>query len=128
MAFSLTLLESLAGGVDLVSATNTFTGSILLQVEEEVATAETDLEITAALDVSEVAAMIILSDQDVTFEVNDGAGAGGSESLLAGVPYVWTNTCYYANTFAADWTSVFITNASGSTATIKILAVGDATP
>ena len=125
---TLTLLESLTGAQDLVEASNAFTGTSLLEVEESIADSETDKEVTAALDVSEVKAMMILSDQDVLFEVNDGAGAGGSENLLAGVPYVWHENSYFANSFGTDWTSVFITNASGSIAVLQILALTDATP
>lgn len=128
MAATLSLLESLSGGVDLVQNINAFSGSILTQVEEDVATAETDLEISVAIDVSEIAAIIITSSQDVTFETNDGAAPDDTLNLLADVPYVWSETCYFANLLTADITSVFITNASGSTATIKILTVGDATP
>lgn len=125
---NLTLAESLTGAQDLLQASNAFTGTSLLEIDEPVADSETDKEITAALDVSAVKAMMILSDQDVLLEVNDGAGAGGSENLLAGIAYVWYETSYFTNKFSADWTSVFITNASGSTANIQILALTDATP
>ncbi len=125
---NLTLAESLTGAQDLLEASNAFTGTSLLEVGEAIANSETDKEVTAALDISAVKAMMILSDQDVLFEVNDGAGAGGSESLLAGVPYVWFSTSYFTNKFSVDWTSVFITNASGDTANIQILALTDATP
>ena len=128
MSFSVTVLQSVTGAAALVEASKAYTGTILLQVEEVVADSETDLEIVAALDVSEIDAIIILSDQIVTFEVNDGAAPDDTISLVANVPYLETSDSYFVSLLTTDWTSVFITNASGSAATIKILALSDATP
>lgn len=125
------MVEGIFGAAGRITGSGSnleFSGSILLQVDEEVADSETDYEITAALDVSEIAALAIMSSEDVLLEINDGAGAGGSVSLVADKPLLWDENSYYSNLFAADWTSIFITNASGSSATITVLAVGDATP
>ena len=131
MTIALTMIEGIfgaAGRIDGSGANLEFSGGILLQLDEEVATAETDKEITATLDVSEIKAIEIMSTEDVTLEINDGAGGGGSVSLVANKPVLWDENSYYSNLFGTDWTSIFITNSSGSTATITILAVGDPTP
>ncbi len=81
---NLTLAESLTGAQDLLQASNAFTGTALLEIDEPVADSETDKEVIAALDISAVKAMMILSDQNVLFEVNDGAGAGGGGKPTCG--------------------------------------------
>lgn len=131
MSVTLTLEEAIFGDAGRIAgsgANNTFSGGILLQIDEDVADSETDFEIVAALDVSEIAALGIMSTQDVLLEINDGAGAGGSVSLLANKVLLWDENSYYASLFGTDWTSIFITNASGSVATITVLSVGDPTP
>jgi hypothetical protein len=115
------------GGV-AYSKKNTFTDSAEVNITEDVATAETDKEVDLVMDVSEIAALYINSTQDVLLEVNDGAGTGGSISLVADVPYVWHSSSYHTNLLGTDITAIFITNASGSTATIDMHFVYDATP
>ena len=130
MTIALTMIEGIfgaAGRIDGSGANLEFSGGILLQIDEVVADSETDLEITATLDVSEVKALAIMSTVDVLLEINDNAGGGGSVSLVANKPLLWDEKSYYSNLFAADWTSIFITTAAGE-ATITILAVGDPTP
>lgn len=130
MSVSLTMIEGCfgaAGRIDGSGANLEFSGGILLQVDEDVADSETDYELTAALDVSEIAAIAIMSTADVLLEINDGAGGGGSVSLVANKPLLWDENSYYSNLFGTDWTSIFITTAAGA-ATIRILAVGDPTP
>ncbi len=128
MSFALTLAQSLTGGVGLVQASKAYSGTVVLQVEEDVPDSSTDLEIIAALDVSEISVIIILSDQPVTFETNSGSVADETIALLADLPLIETSDMYHAALLATDWTSIFITNASGSTAKIQILALSDATP
>jgi hypothetical protein len=94
---------------------------------EEVATGTTDHEIGFDLDVSACKSFYLVSDQDVTFE-DVAAGSGVVIALKAGVPYVWHSDSYNAFLLTADVTSVFITNASGATATIYCLALYDPTP
>ena len=94
---------------------------------ETVATAETDYEMVFALDVSECKSFYLESDQDVTFETNDGAAPDNTIALRANEPYVWHEEAYDAFLLDTDVTSVFFTNASGSTATIYCLALYDVT-
>jgi hypothetical protein len=115
--------------VALVEDTQSFTGTLLTQIDgESVADSETDYEIVVALDVSAIQAIIITSDQDVTLETNSGAAPDDTIALTANNPYVWYTGSYYTNLLTTDITSIFITNASGSTATIDVLALVDATP
>lgn len=104
-------------------------GGIALIDGETVATGETDYELSGfALDVSACSSFYLVSDQDVTFETNDGSSPGDSIALKANEPYVWHDSSYDSFLLGTDVTSVFITNASGSTATIYCVALYDLTP
>jgi hypothetical protein len=114
-----------------VSRSNTISntqGGLSLIDGETVATAETDYEINFDLDVSACKSFTLESDQDVTFETNSGAAADDTIALRANEPYVWHVNAYDSFLLGTDVTSVFITNASGSTATIYCVALYDATP
>jgi len=106
---------------------NTQAGVALID-GETVATAETDYEINFDLDVSACKSFYLESDQNVTFETNSGSAADDTIALLANKPYVWHTDAYDSFLLGTDVTSVFITNASGSTATIYCVALFDVTP
>jgi hypothetical protein len=95
---------------------------------ETVTTGQTDYEINFDLDVSACKSFYLESDQDVTFETNDGSTPDDTIALKANEPYVWHSQSYDSFLLTTDVTSVFITNASGSTATIYCVALFDATP
>jgi hypothetical protein len=110
----------------LRDVSETQTGVALID-GEEVATGTTDHEINFDLDVSACKSFFLVSDQDVTFEdVADGSSI--TIALKAGVPYVWHSDSYDSFLLDTDVTSVFITNASGATATISFEAIVDTTP
>jgi len=96
---------------------------------ETVATGETDYELNFDLDVSACKSFYLESNQDVTFETNSGAAADDTIALKADEPYVWHTNSYDSFLLSTDITAgVFITNASGSTATIYCVALYDVTP
>lgn len=109
-------------------AANTYTGSGSVEITEDVATGQTDSQINVAIDVSEVASFVLVSTQNVTFETNSGSAADDTIALLANVPYIWNTSSYDAFLLGTDVTAIFITNASGATATISLRCVQDATP
>jgi hypothetical protein len=94
---------------------------------ETVDTDETDHEINFDLDVSACKMFYLVSSQNVTFE-DSAAGDNVVIALKAGVPYVWHANSYDSFLLDTDVTSIFITNASGATATIYCLALYDPTP
>ena len=96
---------------------------------EAVATGQTDYEINFDLDISACVSFYLVSDQDVTFETNSGSSADDTIALLADKPYVWYTNAYDVCLITTDITAgVFITNASGETATIYCVALYDVTP
>ena len=128
MAYSATISEVVIAGGRNVTTTNILTGSSYQGIDEEVADSETNKEIIFTLDYSAATLFYVNSTQNVTFETNDGEAPANTLNLLANIPYIWYTGKYDTLKITTDITKVFITNASGSTATIRIEAITDATP
>lgn len=128
MSYSHVVQQSVTAGGVSTSKSNTYTANGRVSVAESVANGQTDYEINVDLDVSAVKSFYLVSTQDVTFETNNGATPDDTISLLADVPYVWTEESYDSFLLTVDVTSIFITNASGSAATITLEAIYDPTP
>ena len=129
MSYSSTFTEQASISGVSYSQQNTITGTGRSGFDETVANSETDYQITFTLDYSACVAFYLCSSEDVTFETNDGAAPDDTIALKAGIPYIWYTDKYDTFKITADvTTNVFITNASGSTATVRCEAVVDATP
>lgn len=115
-------------GSKVVSKELTASGQV--EIDPTFATGTTDGELAFALDVEACVFFMISSDQAVTIEANDGSGAGGTLTLAANVPYVWCtgDPTNLSDVWTADITKLYVTNASGSTATVSVRALWDATP
>ena len=128
MSTTATVTEKIAVGGTVVEYSNTYTEDGYIALDPQIADSGTDIEVILSCDLADIATMYIVSDQDVTLEVNDGAGAGGTISLVVGVPLIWGTNSYVSLAdlgFSADITGFFFTNASGSTANINIRIVHD---
>jgi len=79
------------------------------------------------IDVSQLKAIYILSDQNITLETNSGSAPADTLNLLANVPYVWHTGSYFTNLLTTDVTASYWTNASGSVANVNIELVVDPT-
>lgn len=93
-----------------------------------VADSVSDQLVTMAIDFSEMVGLFIYSDFAVTVETNDGTTPDDTIAVVAEVPVVWYTDCDHINPLTADVTALYITNASGSTANIKIRVLQDSTP
>ena len=121
-------ISLLQGGVTL-SQSVTSSGSSEINIDEAIADSSTDLEITLTLDQSEMVSIYIESDQNITIETNSGSAPTDTLTLVANEPIIWTTNSVHSNPITADITAnIFVTNASGSTANLKIRALQDATP
>ncbi len=129
MSLTASLNESITIGGTSVTGSYSYTDSAQIAIDESVADSVTDQLIALVLDVSEIAAILLISDQDVTLEFcNSGTGTP-TMALKANKPYVWHTDSPYTNLLNVDITpGVYVTNASGSTAAIKIRALYDSTP
>ena len=71
----------------------------------------------------------IESDYAVTLETNAVDATGGNTIVLvANEPYLWWDGSVIVNLITLDVTTLYITNASGSEAAVKIRVLQDATP
>jgi hypothetical protein len=128
MAFTHTLQQSVQAGSQVVTGSKQFSGSAKVSLEETVANGLTDSLINVAIDVSAVKCFILLSDQNVTIETNNGTTPDNTIALIANVAYVWCSDSYDTFKLTVDVTKFYVTNSSGATATIKLEALVDATP
>lgn len=92
----------------------------------------TDEEHILAVDVSQLKALFIASDQDVTIETNNPGGASGAAddtfNLKANQPIDWMENDPHACPLTVDVTKFWITNGSGSTANVEVQFLIDSTP
>ena len=94
-----------------------------------VATGVTDQQVLIAFTLASLVDYYIVSDKNVTLETNSITGAGGDViSLVAGQPITWSSAANQAKHFTVDVTTIYLTNASGATATIEIRIGKDSTP
>lgn len=95
--------------------------------ELSIADGVTNGQVVFHVDVSQLALFHIVSDKAVTVKTNSSGAPQETLTLTANVPLVWYTGCGYTKPFAGDVTTIYITNASGSTATIKINKLEDTT-
>lgn len=128
---SVVITEKVNAGGTSIEQQNTFseTDEKFTNIVSSVADSQTDQLCNCSLDVSTLKALYILSDQDLTMETNAVDATGGNTiALLAGIPYIWFTGKYEACLLTLDVTKLYLTNASGSTATFKLIALEDNTP
>lgn len=128
MSYSHIVVDSVDAGDGEIKKTNTYTASSRVSVSESVTTGQTDFAISVAIDVSAVKSFFLCSDYAVTVETNNGTTPDDTITLVAGVPYKWNTDSYDTFQLGTDVTAIYVTNASGSTATIQLEAIVDATP
>ena len=87
-----------------------------------------DQLVNIAIDVGQMKALFILSDQDITLETNSATVPDDTLSLLADEPVIWWATDLHTALLTVDVTAIYLTNASGAEATVKIRVLEDTTP
>ncbi len=109
------------------------TGGASLRIAEAIPDSSSDLEVAFALDVSQAKCFMLLADQDMTVETNDGTAPGNTFTLEANQPYIWPAAAgeSWADTeddaVDTDITALFVTNASGSDGTLYVDVIYDPT-
>lgn len=116
---------------DTINLTVTITDSLDTQLEETVADS-TEPQFTLPIDVSVLSLLYIHSDEDVTIRTNANHLGAPDDSFVitADMPLVWYEGCGLPNPFASavDVASIFVQNASGAAATVKIKVLQDSSP
>jgi len=130
MATTHTLTRSWAnGGPNPVAKNQSFSGTGEANIiSTTVADSVTDQLEVISIDVSAIQSIYINSTQNITLEINSSSAPTETIALTADNPYIWYLGSYFTNTLATDITAMFLTNASGSTATFDVRCVYDSTP
>ena len=128
MAFTAVVTQGLAAGGRTVSQSKSYSADARHSFTIPIADSVTDQLFEITLNVSEIKAIIITADQAILLETNDSGTPADTISLVANKPYVWYTGSYFTNKLATDITKIYLTNASGSAATVEMEAVYDPTP
>lgn len=113
----------------ITSTTDTFSGDTELSYDGSIATGVTDQELELAFDFADVKSCVLYSTKNITLETNSASAPDDTIALTATKQRVYnTDMPTGSRLFTADVTKIFITNASGATADIKIRILIDGTP
>lgn len=123
MALTVKVTEAVYEGETSITHTTIHTVQTVLKMEESVADAVTDQEHLVSIDISQLKAFYMVSDQALTVETNSGGTPVDSFTLTANRPVVWQTGD--TAIFTADVTALYLSNSSGSTATFKLIAGTD---
>lgn len=121
MSFSLTIQRRVTNSALSFVANSTHTGDSQVVMDETVPDSTTDKEYVLGIDVSQLQVIAILASEDMTIKTNDSGSPQETISLTADDPVIFETGD--TALFAGDVTSIFVSNASGSSGTLKINAL-----
>lgn len=110
-----------------INATETITSSVSANLDEVVTDGSTDFQINLAVQEANLQSFSLVSTQDVTVKTNSSGSPQETISLKANRLLAW-GVGGGTKPIAGDLSALFVTNASGSDATIKLIAGWDGTP
>lgn len=120
MPFTVRSTKSVVEGATSLSASVDHSCDVVAKMSESVVDATTDAEYLISLDVSKLQVFSMLSTQDMTVKTNSSGSPQETFTLTAGAPVVWQ--VGDAAIFAGDVTALYLTNASGATATFTLIS------
>ena len=128
MSFTVKFTAKYQDGTDVVEQTKELTADSKNRLDLQIADSTTDQEVAFTCDFSQLEGILITSDKAITIETNASDHAGGQEiAIAAGVPFLWLKSSGITCPITADVTKLFITNASGTAANVKIAKLEDPT-
>lgn len=127
MAYTHKVLTTFNNGTTLFSVQDSVTVAAQVTIEETIANGGTNVEVTVAVDATNMKSFALVSDQDVTVKTNSSSTPDDTFTLKANKPIVWTENMPN-NPLSADITSIFVTNSSGASATVRLVSGYDPTP
>ena len=130
MSVTITTTISNAGSQYTASKTLSPSDEVVVRGEFSVANGETDKALSiGGVDASQLVAVWLSSNAAVTLETNSSSAPDDTIALAANVPYAWQTSDPDSCLITADIAStIYATNASGSTAMITMMFVQDGTP
>lgn len=125
MSFTVSSRESASANSLDVSSTRNLSGESQLLISQAIADGASDQLIALSIDISQVRLLAIKSDQALTIKTNNSGAPDDTLSLLAGIPRIFRAGEYDTIFLTADVTAIYVTNASGSVATLQIISLED---
>lgn len=126
MSFTLTVATQVQGAGNPVTSSKSYSGDGALSLDLTVPAGSGDQVISAAIDVSQVKAIIIQSDTAISLKTNSAGAPDNTLALAAGYPYKWTTDSVGALALTVDVTSLHVAKAAGDIA-LKLECVFDST-
>ncbi len=128
MAFTHKITQVWGNGLREISCENEYENDAQgASIDEEITADATDQEVAYTLDFSQLKALFILADGNMTLETNSGAAPADTITLVAGVPYIWNTDSYDSCLITQDVTALFMTETSSATNRLRIESIYDPT-
>lgn len=127
MAKTATIAQSYVSGDTSISTSKAYTSGKKISIAESVGIGATDQEHALVLDVTQIKAIIIRCDQDMTLKFNVAGTPNPEIFMKKDVPYIWTSDSYDSLILTADITKVFVTETSGIAGTFELDTIIDPT-
>lgn len=129
---SITLNERVSGIGKTVGNSNVYTADGGVHVDALIEADAVNAEVLVAFNKDDLAFLLITADGDVTMEVNDGEGVGGTVALKANEPFIFKSeeASYVTLTemgITADVTGLFFTEENSVDVNVAIRFAHDAT-
>lgn len=106
----------------------TRTGGLALNLIEPIPDASDDLELLVGFSVVGLKLLVLSADQDLLLKTNSDSAPDDTVTLTAGSPVIWYQGCGWELPFESAVTALYVTNASGAEATLRMRALFDPTP
>lgn len=97
-------------------------------VDESIADATTDQLVSCAFTLAQLKVFALISTRALTVKTNSSSVPQETLSIAANSPFLYIPGSGVASPFAGDVTALYVSNASGGAATLKIRGLVDATP
>lgn len=123
---SLTPALTTQGG-QVTGTTLTLTAGAERNIDEPIPIGATNLPVAFNLIVAKCVSFWVSADQALALKFNSSGTPAPLLTLLANQPYYWATGYYDTFKLTVDITALFVTNASGVAATLKIRALEDPT-
>lgn len=98
----------------------TVTDEAQVAYEDVVAAGASNVEADIAFNFGDIKACCLVSDKDVTIKTNSSSAPDDTISLTAGKALIWYEGARGTNPFTADVTKLFLSNAGGVNANVKV--------
>lgn len=131
MALTHRLSLGCVAGSSGISKTISFTAGAEVNIDEALAEGA-DTLVALTLDVSQVKSFYMVSDQAIVVETNSSGAPVNVFTLAADKPFIWfegngTWRDTAGTAVSSDITALYVTNASGASATLQIRSLVDPT-